>query len=127
MEVVKAKNKSELMDILLELDSEIDEIYINKRPSADIVVGILNNAPKIKTIYCPPSLFDQTSQKVVDALNNVEIKLKAHDVNRGRPKKYEKDLINNIKADAEAGKPIKHIAEKYEIPLRTAYFYINGS
>ncbi len=127
MEVVKAKNKSELMDILLELDSEINEIYINKRPSADIVVGILNNAPKIKTIYCPPSLFDQTSQKVVDALENVEIKLKPFDVNRGRPKKYEETLINSIKADAEAGNPIKNIAAKYDIPLRTAYFYINGS
>lgn len=124
MKVIRAKNKVELLQEIGKDSGEHGEVYINLRPTLDIVSGITKNFPQVGRIMCPPSLHTQTSKKVFKYLGDQGIKLEPGEFNVGRPKKYDAELVAQISNMRTQGMPAKHISEHLEMPLRTVYFYL---
>ncbi|MCD4740072.1 hypothetical protein K8R43_02650 [archaeon] len=96
MKVIQVSNKQQLMTELDGLDESIEKLYINTRPSVEIVNKILETAPSIQNIYCPPSLLKQTSTKAFEVLDTAGVTLGKHDVKVGRPTKYSNGIVEEI-------------------------------
>ncbi|MCD6522279.1 MAG: DUF1699 family protein [Candidatus Diapherotrites archaeon] len=127
MRMIQTSSKQELLRAIEELDENITEVYINARPSMDIVMNIMENAPNIQAIYCPPSLLKQTSTKVFSVLEEKGVKLAHKDVKVGRPKKYSNETVREIIERRRNGQPVKDISKEMNIPLRTVYYYLKNA
>ena len=127
MKMIQTSNKNELMRAIVDLSHEDDEVYINARPSMDIVMNIMGNAPNIQAIYCPPSLLKQTSTKVFSVLEDKGVKLAHKDVKVGWPKKYMDPVVKDIFDRRKRCQAVKDIAKEMDIPLRTVYYYLKNS
>ncbi|AIF69813.1 hypothetical protein PAP_07115 [Palaeococcus pacificus DY20341] len=124
---LKARNNEELLrKIDEELKPGVVEVYVNLRPTKEIVVRILKRAPTVKVIGCPPSLYPKVSKKVISALDRVGIKLIPIKHPRGRPKKYDDGIKERVDEMIRRGKSLKEISEELGIPLRTLYYMVNG-
>lgn len=124
---IKARNNDELLRKIEEkLNKDVTEVYINLRPTKIILVKILERAPNVKVIGCPPSLYPKVSKKIIKALNQMGIKLVPMNHSRGRPKKYDPDTLKLIEELIKKGKTPREISEELNIPLRTVYYIING-
>lgn len=127
MEMIQTRNKSELIKQIGYLHPSTKELYINARPSMDIVMSIFERAPNLELLACPPSLLKQTSTRVFKTLDQRGVKIKHHEVGVGRPKKYEDSIIQRIREYRNTGVPVKDIAEKMNIPLRTVYYHLKNN
>ncbi len=126
MKKIIAKNKKDLIKKLrVELSDKDEKIYINMRPSVDIMVEVLEHAPNVKYILCPKSLYDLTSIRVKKALERVGVLLIPYGEGAGRPNKYNEETVHKIKKMFDLGVPIKEISKSLDIPLRTVYHLIN--
>ncbi|USG99568.1 DUF1699 family protein [Thermococcus argininiproducens] len=124
---IKARNNEELLRKIDEmLSRDATEVYINLRPTKIILVKILEKAPNVKVIKCPPSLYPKVSKKIVKALSQMGIELVPANHSRGRPKKYDVSTLKLIEELIKKGKTPKEISEELGIPLRTVYYIING-
>ncbi|WP_297419004.1 DUF1699 family protein [Thermococcus sp.] len=120
---VKAKNNAELVRKLREsLSDEVTEVYINLRPTKEILVRILENAPNVRKISCPPSLYPKVSKKVIAALAQMGIKLLPEGYPRGRPRKYDEGTVRRVRELIRGGMSAKEVSESLGIPLRTVYY-----
>ncbi len=124
MKVIRARNKIELIEQIKSMEGEHGEVYINMRPTLDIVEKIIERFPNVEKIMCPPSLHVQTSRKVFKKLADKGIKLEPGEFRVGRPKKYDDETIAEIINLRNQGMPAKQISERLNIPLRTVYFYL---
>jgi len=124
MRMIYAGNKQELVRELENMDQGTRSIYINARPSMDIVQRIVDNAPQIEEIMCPPSLLKQTSTKVFSVLESKGVKLTHKEVRIGRPNKYDEKRIKEIRDKRASGMPVKEISREMNVPLRTVYYYL---
>ncbi|MBP1910841.1 DUF1699 family protein [Thermococcus stetteri] len=123
---VKAKTYPDLLRKLEEaLDEEVTEVYVNLRPTKEVVVKILEHSPNVRKITCPPSLYPKVSQKVIMALNQLGVELLPESYPRGRPKKYDEKTVKQVVEMARKGMPMKEISRKLGIPLRTVYYLAN--
>ncbi|WP_258084308.1 DUF1699 family protein [Thermococcus thermotolerans] len=122
---VKARNNSELIRKLNEvLSDEVTEVYVNLRPTKEILVRILERAPNVRKISCPPSLYPKVSKKAVKALAQMGIELVPEGYPRGRPRKYDEGTIKEVQNLIMNGVPPKEISARMGIPLRTVYYMI---
>ncbi|QDA31687.1 helix-turn-helix domain-containing protein [Thermococcus indicus] len=120
---IKARNNAELIAKLQEtLDEEVTEVYINLRPTKEILVRILERAPNVRKISCPPSLYPKVSKRVIAALAQMGIELVPEGYPRGRPRKYDERTIREVKSLLMKGVPAKEISIRMGIPLRTVYY-----
>ncbi|WP_456367887.1 DUF1699 family protein [Thermococcus sp.] len=123
---VKAKTYPELLKKLEEiLDEDVTEVYVNLRPTKEVVVKILEKSPNVKKITCPPSLYPKVSKKVIFALSQLGIDLVPEKFPRGRPKKYDETTVEKILEMIGEGIPIREISNRLGIPLRTVYYLAN--
>ena len=122
--IIQTGSKQELLEELETLNEQALTVYINARPSIDIVSLIISKAPNVKEILCPPSLLKQTSSKVQKFLQSAGIRLSHKDIRVGRPKKYADDTVQTILAKKSTGMSVKDIANEMQIPLRTVYYYL---
>ena len=127
MEMIQTRNKDELLREIGSLHPETKELYINARPSMDIVESIFENAPNLELLACPPSLLKQTSTRVFKTLDNKGVSIRHHEVGVGRPKKYNKKSIGTIREMRRNGVPVKDIAKELKIPLRTVYYHLKNN
>ncbi|MCK4327458.1 MAG: helix-turn-helix domain-containing protein [Candidatus Diapherotrites archaeon] len=127
MEMIQTRNKNELLREIGNLSAETRELYINARPSMDIVMTIFESAPNLELLACPPSLLKQTSTRVFKTLDNKGVVIKHHEVGVGRPKKYNKKSIGKIMEMRNNGVPVKEIAKQMNIPLRTVYYHLKNN
>jgi len=127
MRVIKAMNKDHLIEQIDQLENRHDEVYINLRPTKEIVQRIINSCSTMKTLYCPPSLLKQTARNALTHAKQNKITIIGGDFEVGRPKKYPEKTINEIRAQRQIGKPTRQISEEMGIPLRTVYFYLNNN
>jgi hypothetical protein len=128
MHVLRAKNKQELLAEISGLNGCDQEVYINLRPTLEIVEALTKRCANLQKIMCPPSLLKQTSKKVFRSLQSTSVKLGEGDFRVGRPNKYDAETLKQIAAQRAAGKQVKNIAAEMDIPLRTVYFYLkNGN
>jgi len=124
---IKARNNEELLKKIDEMVNEdVKEVYINLRPTKEILVRILENAPNVRVIGCPPSLYPKVSKRVIKALRQMGIDIVPIKRSRGRPRKYDKTVLLQIRELLKKGKTPKEISKELRIPLRTLYYMING-
>jgi len=124
---IKARNNEELLKKIDEMVNEdVKEVYINLRPTKEILVRILENAPNVRVIGCPPSLYPKVSKRVIKALRQMGIDIVPIKRSRGRPRKYDKTVLLQIRELMKKGKTPKEISNELGIPLRTLYYIING-
>jgi hypothetical protein len=109
------------------LHPETRELYINARPSMDIVVSIFDSAPNLQLLACPPSLLKQTSTRVFKTLDRKGVRIKHHEVGVGRPKKYDDPTLGKIRNLRGQGTAVKDIAKQMNIPLRTVYYHLKNN
>ncbi|WP_297458506.1 DUF1699 family protein [Thermococcus sp.] len=122
---VKARNNEELIRKLDErLNDDVTEVYVNLRPTKEILVRILERAPNVRKISCPPSLYPKVSRKVIAALSQMGIELVPEGYPRGRPRKYDEDTVRRVRELFQRGVPAKEISSRLGIPLRTVYYII---
>jgi hypothetical protein len=123
---VKAKTYPDLLRKLEEaLDERVTEVYVNLRPTKEVVVKILENSPNVRRITCPPSLYPKVSRKVISALAQIGVELLPESFPRGRPRKYDERTMRQVVEMARRGVPMKEISERLGIPLRTVYYLAN--
>ncbi|WP_297513622.1 DUF1699 family protein [Thermococcus sp.] len=122
---VSAKTYDELLRKLSELDEDVTEVYVSLRPTKEVVVKILENAPNVKRISCPPSLYPKVSKRVIYALGQLGIELVPENRPRGRPRKYDEKTVKLVRELAKKGVPMREISERLGIPLRTVYYMVN--
>ncbi|NJF24764.1 DUF1699 family protein [Thermococcus sp. Bubb.Bath] len=123
---VKAKNNFELLRRLDEsLHDGVTEVYVNLRPTKEIVVHILERAPNVRRISCPPSLYPKVSKKVINALLQLGVELVPEGYPRGRPRKYDERTVRQVQELLRKGTPAKEISQHLGIPLRTVYYLAN--
>lgn len=124
---ITARNNEELLRKIDELLNEnVREVYINLRPTKEILVRILENAPNVKLIGCPPSLYPKVSKRVIRALRQMGIEVVPIKKSRGRPRKYDEAVLLRIRELMTQGKSPKEISRELGIPLRTVYYMLNG-
>lgn len=124
---ITARNNEELLRKIDEiLNENVREVYINLRPTKEILVRILENAPNVKLIGCPPSLYPKVSKRVIRALKQMGIEVVPIQRSRGRPKKYDERIVVKIRELVKTGKTPKEISRELGIPLRTVYYMLNG-
>ncbi len=122
---VKARNNSELIRKLNEvLNEEVTEVYINLRPTKEILVRILERAPNVRRISCPPSLYPKVSKKAIKALAQMGIELVPEGYPRGRPRKYDERTIREVYNLIMKGVSPREVSSQMGIPLRTVYYMI---
>ena len=122
---VKAKNNAELLKKLdSALNGNVTEVYINLRPTKEILVWILERAPNVRTISCPPSLYPKVSKRIIHALSQMGIQLLPEGYPRGRPRKYGEETVRWLRSLAKSGVPPKEISRRTRIPLRTVYYIL---
>ncbi len=122
---VSAKTYDELLRKLSELNEDVTEVYVSLRPTKEVVVKILENAPNVERISCPPSLYPKVSKRVIGALRQLGVELVPERRPRGRPRKYDERTVKLVRELAEKGVPMKEISERLGIPLRTVYYLVN--
>jgi hypothetical protein len=127
MRVIQASTKNELIQNISGLDAATREVYINARPSLEIVQKIFERAPEVKQITCPPSLFKQASPKVIKLASEKGCVICHRDVRVGRPNKYDNSVIGEILKKRSDGVAVKDIASQMQIPLRTVYYHLKTS
>jgi hypothetical protein len=121
---VSAKTYDELLSKLGQLDESVTEVYVNLRPTKEVVVKILENAPNVRRISCPPSLYPKVSKRVIYALSQLGIELVPEERPRGRPRKYDEKTVKLVRELAEKGVPMREISSRLGIPLRTVYYMV---
>jgi len=121
---VSAKTYEELLRKLSELDEDVTEVYVNLRPTKEVVVKILENAPNVRRISCPPSLYPKVSKRVIYALGQLGVELVPEERPRGRPRKYDEKTVKLVRELAKKGVPMREISERLGIPLRTVYYMV---
>lgn len=125
MKILKAGNRAELLQkIRMEINSTVEEVYLNTRPSIQIIITLLNKAPNLKKVYVPPSLFKETSEKITKALNKIGVELIPFDKPIGRPRVHYGEALNHMLRLSKKGETARQISYKTGIPLRTVYYYL---
>ncbi|MFA4700750.1 DUF1699 family protein [Pyrococcus kukulkanii] len=123
---ITARNVRELLRKIDEsLNEDVTEVYINLRPTKEVVVRILENAPNVKVIGCPPSLYPKVSKKVINALEKMGIRVVPIARGRGRPRKYSEKTVSLIREMLHRGKSPREISRSLGIPIRTLYYLIS--
>lgn len=125
--MIQASSKKELIEAINSLGEATRRVYINARPSMDVVNLIVSSAPNVEEIYCPPSLLKQASTKVFETLKDRGVRLTHKKVRVGRPNIYTDETIDRIAEQRAAGISVKNISRDLGIPLRTVYYYLKNA
>lgn len=123
MIVLTARKRDDLLKKIQELNPKTREVYINIRPSIQLIVALLNRAPELTHLYLSPSIAQETPKKITGALTEVGVKLMPISRPRGRPRKRSDEQIQKVRKLALEGIPAQEIAIRIGLPLRTVYYY----
>jgi len=124
MKVIKATSKKSLLEEITNIDDDCQEVYINLRPTKEILQNVMDRCSSLQTLYCPQSLLKQTAKNALFHAGENNIKIVAGDFEVGRPKKYPEKTINEIVSQRQIGKGARQISDDLGVPLRTVYFYL---
>jgi hypothetical protein len=90
----------------------------------DILSTLLEHGKNLKVIVVPPSVYEQTSERVKSYLKDKRVSLEKGEARAGRPHKYSEEDIKKIIALKNQGTPIIQISKKLDIPRRTVYYLL---
>ena len=97
------------------------KIHVNKPLSSKLIIEILDENPDLEEINCPLSLYERTSEIYLDALGELGITINIIE-SRGRPKKYDDDLKDQINEMLNSGLSVKTVVSKLNIDSKTVYY-----
>ncbi len=82
---------------------------------------LLEKYPDLKKITCPPSLYARISPKYLHALDELNVDV-VPVAKKGRPKKYNDEIVENVQKLVKSGHNPNEIAEKLQLSLKTVYY-----
>jgi len=126
MHIIQEHSKDNLIKRIQELDKNTRELYINMRPSANLIMLMTENLPNLQILLCPPSLLGQTSTRVFRILKKKGIEIKENPIRVGRPMVHKDKTVNSVLELRTQGVSAAKISEQLEIPLRTVYYYLKN-
>ena len=97
------------------------KVHVTKPLSSKLIIEILDENPDLEEINCPLSLYERTSEIYLEALSELGVSINIIE-SRGRPKKYDDDLKDDINQMLESGLSVKTIASKLNINSKTVYY-----
>lgn len=97
------------------------KVHVTKPLSSKLIIEILDENPDLEEINCPLSLYERTSEIYLDALAELGVSINIIE-SRGRPKKYDDDLKNEINDMLNSGLSVKTIASRLNINNKTVYY-----
>ncbi len=98
-----------------------DIIHVNEPLTSRKIMELLETYPDLKKITCPVSLYNRTSPKYIDVLNELGIVVESK-AGKGRPKKYSDKDAFLIKKMLNEGKTPKEISQEMKIPIKSVYY-----
>jgi hypothetical protein len=84
MKYIRGRSYKELIEKIRELGTDVEEIYLNKELSKNLIIEILENC-EVKTIYLPESRYKRTNKKILDTLKEIGVEVKCIKGKCGRP------------------------------------------
>ncbi|MDP6459508.1 MAG: DUF1699 domain-containing protein [Candidatus Hydrothermarchaeota archaeon] len=123
--VLRSSQKDVLIEEINEkLDDATKKVHFSIRPTINILASILTAAPNVKSITCPPSLYERTPRKIRKALDKIGITFEALLLTPGRPRSHPNWKIKKVYDLEEKGYSAKEISDELKIPLTTVYYYL---
>ncbi len=123
--VLRSSQKDRLIDeINGKLNDDTRKVHLSIRPTINILASILTAAQNVKTITCPPSLYERTPRKIRTALDKIGIDFQALLLTPGRPRSHPNWKIDKVYALEDKGYSAKEISDELGIPLTTVYYYL---
>lgn len=107
------------------MDEDITTIHITKALTSAMIVDLIEKFPNLDEITCSPSVYNRTSSTYIDALNQLEIKVKKK-YNWGAKSQTNGAEFDVLKLSEEGLKP-KEIAHKLDISLNRVYYLLKKS
>ena len=120
--MIKIRNHKDLLN--LKRDEHVEEVYIARRLSKNLITILLTLFPNLKRIYIPKSLANALSPRIRDALNHVGVEVVATGRGPGRPSKYTEETLKLIVEKYKSGEKVSEISRSLGIPLRTLYYLL---
>ncbi len=104
------------------MDEDVTTIHITEALSSFRIVNLLENYPNLEKITCSPSVYNRTSNKYIEALNQLDIKVvkEYHWGTSKKPCDYEEDLLKM----ASEGYKASEIAEMLDITVNRVYYLL---
>ena len=100
------------------------DVYVPRIVGMDILLALIDCGKNLKAIVVPPSVYEQTSERVKQYMKDRRISLEKGDERVGRPPKYKKEDVQEIFHLKNQGIPIAQISRKLHIPRRTIYYLL---
>ncbi len=123
--VLRSSQKDRLIDeINRKLNDDTRKVHLSIRPTINILASILTAAQNVKSITCPPSLYERTPRKIRTALDKIGIDFQALLLTPGRPRSHPNWKIDKVYALEDKGYSAKEISDELGIPLTTVYYYL---
>lgn len=101
------------------------EIAFKIRPTTQLLTLVLTHT-QAQTVYCSLKMKEFFTPKMVSALEQVGVRVKAIETRMGRPRTRTNEKLGRIKTLHAQGKKPEGISKRLRIPLRTVYYYLNG-
>ncbi|MCI5867678.1 MAG: helix-turn-helix domain-containing protein [Methanosphaera sp.] len=97
------------------------KIHVNKPLTSRLIIELLDSNPDLEEIECPQSLYERTSETYLDALSELGISISTIE-QRGRPRKYDEDIKEQINSMIDDGFNPNAIAKRLHIDVKTVYY-----
>ncbi len=107
------------------MDGDVTTVHITRTLTSALIVELIEKYPNLKVITCSPSVYDRTSDRYVEALNELDIEVKKQ-YNWGAKSKSQGAEFKVLKLSNKGLKP-QEIAEKLDISLNRVYYLLNKS
>ena len=107
------------------MDEDVTTVHITRTLTSALIVELIEKYPNLKVITCSPSVYDRTSDRYVEALNELDIEVKKQ-YNWGAKSKSQGAEFKVLKLSNKGLKP-QEIAEKLDISLNRVYYLLNKS
>ncbi|MDO5859797.1 hypothetical protein [Methanobrevibacter sp.] len=104
------------------MDENVTTIHITEVLSSSLIMDLMDEYPNLSEITCSPSVYDRTSKKYIDALNqlDIEVKKKYNWGAKSRTNGEEKIVLDL----AKKGYTAREISEKLNIKLNRVYYLL---
>lgn len=90
----------------------------------DILLALTKHGNNLRVIVVPPSVYEQTSERVKSYLEKVRVSLEKGKERAGRPVKYTNEDVRKIMKLKKQGIPVTEISRELSIPRRTIYYLL---
>lgn len=107
------------------MDEDVTTVHITKTLSSSMIVELIEKYPNLEEITCPPSIYKRTSRTYIDALEQLDISVKAK-YNWGAKSRSNGIEFYVLKLSDE-GLTAKQISQKLDISLNRVYYLLRKS